>query len=309
MSQKYNYYRLKISQDSDPRNPREDGDDTVMMICNHGRYTLGDKEWNKLFVKGRTLQQTEAAMLNYFVPAWGKYIIDEFEANISEDVSEDTRDDLIDEFIEHTFDEYFVWQYLYLYDHSGLRMSCGRRNPFQCRWDSGVVGICAVQKTKLVEGWGIAPSDEAALQEKGNALIESTVEVYSAYLEGDVWGYEVEQLRERRIEGKEQWEKPLVEFPRIEAFGEDLFDREGDEELEDETEIPTALNGSVEWHDAGSCWGYYGSDMAKNGILGEIGGILDGRGHESAVKQWVEEASQESGKWILLQVLAKEGTI
>jgi hypothetical protein len=306
MSQKYNYYRLKISQDSDPRDPREDGDDTVMMICNHGRYTLGDKEWNRLFVKGRTLQQTEAAMLNYFVPAWGKYIIDEFEANISEDVNEDTRDNLIDEFIEHTFDEYFVWQYLYLYDHSGLCMSCGKRNPFECRLDSGVVGICAVQKTKLVEGWGIAPSDEVALQEKGNALIESTVEVYSAYLEGDVWGYEVEQLRERRIDGKEQWEKPLVEFPRITAFGGELF-----EEVEEgeETEIPPELKAQIEWDDVGSCWGYYGSDCKKNGILSEVQGVVGEGVNENLVKQWVEEASQESGKWILLQVLAKEGTI
>jgi hypothetical protein len=307
MAQKYNYYRLRINNDSDPLNPREDADDTVMMICNHGRYTLGDKKWNNLFVKGRSLKETEAAMLNYFVPTWGT-MVDEYESNISEDVDENTRGDLIDEFIEHKFDEYFVWQFLYLYDHSGITMSCGKRNPFECRWDSGVVGIAAVLKTELVKGWGIAITDEVALQEKGNALIESTVEVYTAYLEGQVYGYEVEQLRERRVVGGQVWEKPLVEFPRITAFGEDLFDWEGVGEGEDDdTEVPEHLESSVEWSDADSCWGFYGSDMAKNGILGEVEGIV--YRENGVVKTWVEEAGQEMGKWILLRVLAKEGTV
>ena len=34
---------IKIEQDEDPRNPREDSDPLGKMICFHGRYDLGDK--------------------------------------------------------------------------------------------------------------------------------------------------------------------------------------------------------------------------------------------------------------------------
>jgi hypothetical protein len=297
MTQKYKYYRLKISIDDSPGNPRKEYENTAMFICNHGRYTLGDEEHHKQFAKGRSLKEIEAALLYHFVPLWGQEV-DEYESTLED---ENTKEDLLDEFIEHKFDDYFVWQFLYLYDHSGISMSCGMRNPYQCRWDSGVVGMAVIPKSELIAGWGIAPDDDAALQEKGNKIIEQECETYTAYLEGHVFGYELEQVRERRIVGKEKWEKPLVEFLRITEFGGGLFDRDEDEEVEDgeETEIPEGLTGEIEWHSISSCWGFYGDDMDKNGILGII---EDEIGKLPIVKTLVDEAEQDYGKWMLCQV-------
>jgi hypothetical protein len=93
----------------------------------------------------------------------------------------------------------------------------------------------------------------------------------------------------------------LVEFPRITEFGEELFDRDEDEEVEDgeETEIPEELKGEIEWHSISSCWGFYGDDMDKNGILGII---KDEIGKLPIVKTLVYEAEHDYGKWMLCQV-------
>lgn len=74
---------------------------------------------------------------------------------------------------------------LYLYDHSGLRI--GTR-PFGDPWDSGPVGWIAATPAMIRRAFKcrrITKSVRAQVQ----ACLRAEVEVYDAYLRGDVWGY------------------------------------------------------------------------------------------------------------------------
>jgi hypothetical protein len=70
---------------------------------------------------------------------------------------------------------------LYLYDHSGITMSTG---PFSCRWDSGQVGFIYTTAKRIAE-MGVA-------EENIEQQLEAEVKVYDQYLQGDVWGYIIE---------------------------------------------------------------------------------------------------------------------
>ena len=44
MKEQYRGYTIKIEEDANPMNPREEWDNIGTMVCSHGRYTLGDKD-------------------------------------------------------------------------------------------------------------------------------------------------------------------------------------------------------------------------------------------------------------------------
>jgi hypothetical protein len=76
---------------------------------------------------------------------------------------------------------------LYLYDHSGLTMST---TPFGDRWDSGQIGfIYCTQKS--ADKWNGGPMTKERIE----AALRTEVEVYNQYLQGDVWGYIVEEVK------------------------------------------------------------------------------------------------------------------
>jgi len=63
---------------------------------------------------------------------------------------------------------------LFLYDHSGLAISTGRKYSFNCPWDSGQVGFIYAE-----------PEDGADVLK----CLEAEVNVYNQYLQGDVYGF------------------------------------------------------------------------------------------------------------------------
>lgn len=77
---------------------------------------------------------------------------------------------------------------LYLYDHSGITMSCA---PFSCPWDSGQVGYIFVSKSRLRSEYSVkrVTKKTLALAEK---VLRSEVNVYDQYLTGQVYGFVVE---------------------------------------------------------------------------------------------------------------------
>lgn len=77
---------------------------------------------------------------------------------------------------------------LYLYDHSGLRMSTG---SFADRWDSGQVGVIVATPDHIRKMWAVTEiTDE--VREKYTAALKQEVETYDAWLSGNVWGYTIE---------------------------------------------------------------------------------------------------------------------
>jgi len=74
---------------------------------------------------------------------------------------------------------------LYLYDHSGITMSC---KPFSCPWDSGQVGIIYVDYETLKKEFNVKKVS-AKIRELARKVLISEVETYDKYLTGDVWGW------------------------------------------------------------------------------------------------------------------------
>lgn len=82
---------------------------------------------------------------------------------------------------------YAVWLPLWLYDHSGLSISCGeRRYPYNDQWDSGCLGWIFLSKATILRELGAA---EDTWRERGFAIMRGEVETYDQYLRGDVYGY------------------------------------------------------------------------------------------------------------------------
>lgn len=209
-----NGYRLKIIADSDPTNPRREWDNGAVMVCEHGRYDLGDKD-------GRDDAIAAVRSSRDYRDSWEDYgnadMLDLSEPN-----------DLW-KAVQRCSD--IIACPLYLYDHSGITisMSRGGGNPFSCRWDSGMVGFIFMTKAMILENW-MKPATSrltAKLKEQAIDLMAAETETYDQYLTGDVWGYVVEKIDP---------EEPDEDGEEVDScwgfFGSDYAKEEGQSVLE-----------------------------------------------------------------------------
>ena len=80
---------------------------------------------------------------------------------------------------------------IYKYEHSGIALSTG---AFSCPWDSGQCGYAVISADKIAKEWPLSdmhPTPEAQ-REAARKCIDAEVETYSAYCNGDVYGYIIE---------------------------------------------------------------------------------------------------------------------
>jgi hypothetical protein len=77
---------------------------------------------------------------------------------------------------------------LYLYDHSGITM---RTYPFDCPWDSGMVGfiIATMDQYRLMTG---RKAINESLKERLKQTLLNEVKVYDQFLQGEVYDLEVD---------------------------------------------------------------------------------------------------------------------
>ncbi|MCK5021482.1 MAG: hypothetical protein KAS32_31005 [Candidatus Peribacteraceae bacterium] len=129
---------------------------------------------------------------------------------------------------EDTNDGSYMILGLYLYDHSGLRMSI---SPFSCSWDSRSVGV--IYTKRGVEGL----SDEDL-----RLRLEAEVAEYNSFLKGDAWGYVIEDAGGEVLDScwgytgnKEYCEKEMQTMlaSRIKLEGERIEDRNSKYSKED----------------------------------------------------------------------------
>ena len=168
----YHGYDIAISQDDDAESPRE-WDNLGTMVCWHSRYDLGDEQPKECDPWDYMLATLDTILKDTHMPS----LRDELEALLHRWWD---GDDIPREEVEVEFDKHFVRLPLYLYDHSGITMSCA---PFSCSWDSGQVGFIYAHRSKQHE------------LGKGHTLeevLKAEVEVYDQYLTGDVWCYRIE---------------------------------------------------------------------------------------------------------------------
>jgi hypothetical protein len=155
-------YKIKIYQDEDPMNPREN-DNLCVMVCEHRRYELGD----------RTATETELEAVRR-----GGF-------------------ELLERYLRMKEGAVCLVP-LGLLDHSGLHMWTGGGSHWSdsAGWDSGTVGFAYITKQRMVELCGTADYKTAdfagTAQQWAEKQIDGEVEEYDQYLRGDVYGYVIE---------------------------------------------------------------------------------------------------------------------
>ena len=153
-----NDYELRIYQDENPMNPREEFDNLSTMAFFHRQYNLGDKD---LCIKGIDGEYFTIDSKNY--NDW-----DEMESDI-----------------EKHFKPVVIYP-VYMYDHSGITISL---NDFNDRWDSGMIGFVFVSRQKAIEEFGKRITKKILETIRNN--VRGEIEIYDSYLRGDVYGYKL----------------------------------------------------------------------------------------------------------------------
>ena len=158
---------VRFLYDDMPNDPRNFEKDTKM-ICFHPRSKLGDEN------KFRDIEDFWESLLEKFAPG---YTLRE-----GEEISTNEIKQLLLPHIEILP--------LWLYDHSGISMSCGTRSyPYNDPWDSGQVGYIYIEKAKVFSMYPNATEENWITL--ADQLMISEVKVYDQYLTGDCWGYEI----------------------------------------------------------------------------------------------------------------------
>ena len=156
-----------IQQDINPDDPRIDDEGIISrMFCWHRNYKLGDHH---------TFTDT-ADML------WS--LMQEANIHVAKD-----RDEMSTTDMRNALQDAAIILPLWLYDHSGISMSCGDRTyPYDDPWDSGQVGWIVVLKSDM---------DNMGITYKGNwrntaiDICKNDVQTYNMWLTGDIYGYQV----------------------------------------------------------------------------------------------------------------------
>ena len=169
--------RLVIEQDEFPEDPRS-WDNLGTMLCCHREYQLGDCNSNR-----DTEEQLAEICRKY-----GKS---------DEEIDEMT----FAEEVQFILDQDDVCGLpLYITDHSGISMQTYRFDA----WDSSFVGLIFVEKDFYLAQMRL--KDEEGWKEKAKEALESEIEIYSDFLEGNVYQwtlYEPTVVIRQSMDGKE----------------------------------------------------------------------------------------------------------
>lgn len=147
-------YNIQVKRDEDPISPR-DWDNLGVMVFLHSRYSLGDKhDYNANSFSG-----------------W-----DELEKELVKE------------------EDVVVILPVYMFDHSGITISCSRERFRVCDpqgWDHGQIGFIFARRTDVRNEYSKKRISKQILKKVEDVLV-SEVNTYDQYLTGDVWGYVIE---------------------------------------------------------------------------------------------------------------------
>lgn len=288
---------LRIQRDECSEGPRE-WDNITIMACWHRRYKLGDKIddkepddfWQRLVrenvPEGEVFAAAEAGKLKgiriaknsenpELVDVYETYHINsvlgksdhteclEYEGIDKETAAYYLEGDLGIGHCMTLMEPYAEWLPLWLYDHSGITMSCGSRTgQYADRWDSGCVGWIVLLKKTIMEEVGT----EYVLDENGDRIKvehkhengQSTWSFLTRPLTEETWRKRAVEIMESDVEVYDQYLTGSV-------YGFVLYEAD-----------PVEDDDSPDWNEVDSTWGYYGENIIENGICDEVGcGLLD----------------------------------
>lgn len=244
-------FALRVYNDPEPLNPRDNEGNLCTLLCAHRKYTLGDYPTQEM--SGRWLADVlqtdisfEALLATIKSDTLAAFPKDELtDPDCGGPIPDDALLDRLLDLVRNgdirtgllAAQAELVWLPLWLYDHSGIAMSCGeRRYPFNDRWDSGCVGFAVLTRKKLLNHLSDVEArvSKAAdgWREKALEIIRSEVSRYNDYISGEVY----------------------------------CFD------LLSEPDEPTDV--LSDWNEEESGCGFLGSDPTENGMLDFIGAGL-----------------------------------
>jgi hypothetical protein len=154
MKTTYKNFTILIEQDNDPMNPRTEWDNFGIIAYKHRNYILGEEEINDP---------------------------DDFLAGLAG--LEPDKDNLMERAQKKN-----VILPVYLYDHSGITISC---RPFSCPWDSGQVGYIYATYEQIRKEYNVKHVTTKVIEKVKNRL-RSEIETFDNYLTGEVYGFTVE---------------------------------------------------------------------------------------------------------------------
>jgi len=154
MKTTYKNFTIRIEQDENPMNPRTEWDNFGTIAYKHRSYILGEEEINDPddFLAG--LAGVEPDKDNLMKRAQRKNVI----------------------------------LPVYLYDHSGITISC---RPFSCPWDSGQVGFIYATYEQIRKEYNVKHVTKKVIEKVKN-LFRSEIETFDNYLTGEVYSFTVE---------------------------------------------------------------------------------------------------------------------
>lgn len=107
----------------------------------------------------------------------------------------ETPKDFVDWSTSEENEPYLVVEDLYLYDHSGLRLSTA---PFDDPWDSGQLGWIYVDLREMSRDYKnkeyteLSDEEKEELQRQAKEIIKAEVDDYDMYLCNDVYAYSID---------------------------------------------------------------------------------------------------------------------
>jgi len=143
--------KLEIHVDDTCESPRDSWDNLGTMLCNLDGYDLGDAS-------------------NPYAGENGDFESD-FKAYLKEELDLKLDD--------------VVYLPIYAYLHGGITI---KHSPYSCSWDSGMVGYSYVTKEDIRKEYRVKNVTKK-IKDKVIDMLESELEIYKAYLEGNCYGF------------------------------------------------------------------------------------------------------------------------
>jgi len=150
----YRNHKIKIFQDEDAQNPITEDDQPAGTLF----FTSTRRDHNRYWLRG---EEPECGINQFLI---------RFANNEESD---------------HEFEKIHYWLPIYKFEHGGVAY---RNEPFNDPWDSGLVGMVAIPKSTAKQEWAKDPR-QGALN-----YLESLTEQFSAWANGDCYGYVAEDV-------------------------------------------------------------------------------------------------------------------
>jgi hypothetical protein len=159
---------------SEGENPREN-DNVSVMVCAHRRYSLGDPKASDTILE-------EIRESKNYRECW------------ENDINTNNFHHILELAEKAKIVAYSTA--FYMYDHSGLTV---KSTPFSCPWDSGQIGYVIVTKKTAEYEYGFKRISKKST-ERLQSIVEGEIEEYDNYLNGEFYGFLIEDSEGEHID-------------------------------------------------------------------------------------------------------------